>query len=114
MDVRPTGSSAAPTAALDALQRVHAGAATDDSEDSQTAGYMFGDARKHSGGHHSSEEGSEPGDDALAIEVTVELSAESLAEHPTMIIALDATPDLSTQVLESLPPTGERHIDIEA
>src|SRR4051794_16320196 len=114
MDVRPTGSFAAPTAALDALQRVHAGAATDDSEDSQTAGYVFGDAKKHSGGRRSSEDDSEPDDDALAVEVAVELSAETRAEPPAVIVGLEPPPDTSSLDVKSRLSAAERHIDIEA
>jgi hypothetical protein len=130
MDVRPTGSSAVPTAALDALQRVHAGASADDAEDSQTAGYLFGDTKKNSRGRGSTDEddeGDEGGEGGEgdqhsrpAVEVTIDLSAESLAERPVTVatVATLATVDLNrgTTALDigSHAPTAERHIDIEA
>jgi hypothetical protein len=110
MDVRPTGSSVAPTAALDALQRVHAGASADDSEDSQTAGYLFGDSKRDR--EESGPEADERSPDAVL--VTVELSAESLAIHPAVTVAPDIDPGSSSREVESRPSPAERHIDIEA
>ena len=84
------------------------------SEDSQAAGYLFGDAKRNSGAEDEAEDETGSGDEAVVVEVAVELSAASLAEHPTVIVALDTGPAHLNQDVDSRPPVVERHIDIEA
>ncbi len=114
MDIRPIGSGIPHTSALDALRRVQGSAAAGDSEDSQTAGYLSGDAQGQASPDTADSELEEE-----AEEDVVDISAESLAGHvkakrapqseATLLLALDVHKFLDA---DSAGP--DRRIDIQA
>lgn len=114
MDILPAASSIPQTSAIDALRRVHSSAAADDSEDSQTGGYLFGDGKENPHGSESYED--EP---AEPIQDAVELSPTVMADHPDAGLKPDLAEPGESQ--EEAGHTGsspdvdpERHVDIEA
>ena len=110
MDIRPAGSSVPPTSALDALKRVQSSAAADDSEDSQTAAYLFGDS-----GQQPGKQGEEEDDPQEPIADAVEINAELLAAQERRPIASSAQDADVADNTQPAPATeSERHIDIEA
>jgi hypothetical protein len=108
MEIRPAGSSVPPTSALDALRRVQSSAAADDSEESQTAGYRFGDARPQQGQGEETEESDSPNSDQ------VDISPEAMERHEVPGLQASPPADPARDVEVNSVDFTERHIDIEA
>jgi hypothetical protein len=117
VDIRPTGSSVPATSAIDALRRVQSSAAADDSEDSQTGGYLFSDAKRNPGDGESSED--EQSEHDLLVRDAIELSPAVMADHSVSAQTQDGEMPRESReaagAVEMLPTIApERHIDIEA
>ena len=114
LDIQPAGPSIPQTSGLDALRHVRSSAAADDSEDSQTAGFMFG------GGKNPAHEGDSDERDETPespLEDAIELSPDALAGHGQAPVLSGAEAEMveSGSVVAPLQTPGpERHLDIEA